>query len=136
MALKISIKTLDDYGFLLCLIGGILTVVMGLMSLIISVAGGNINWFFGAGYIGLANAIAGSIVSIYFGALAVVIGLKLFLVRIYDFIIRFDLIITSIIMIVISIIVFGIGGLIVLVGGILVLVYRLRPEGTSNPNGK
>ena len=128
MSSNVSIKTLDDYGFLLCFIGGILTVVMGLMSFIVAVAGGNISWFLGAGYIGLANVIAGTIVSMIFGALAVVIGLKLFLTKIYDFITKFDLII--------AIIVFGIGGLIILVGGILVLVYRLLPEGTSNPNGR
>ena len=136
MASNVSIKTLDDYGFLLCFIGGILTVVMGLMSFIVAVAGEKISWFLGAGYIGLANVIAGTIVSMVFGALAVVIGLKLFLTKIYDFITKFDLIITAITMIVIAIIVFGIGGLIILVGGILVLVYRLLPEGSSNPNGK
>ncbi len=136
MSSNVSIKTLDDFGFLFCLIGGILTVVMGLMSFIIAIAGEKISWFLGAGFIGLANVIAGSIVSMIFGALAVVIGLKLFLAKIYEFITKFDLIITAIVMIVIGIIVFGISGLIILVAGILVLVYRLLPDGAANPNGR
>ena len=82
MSLEVSIKTLDDYGFLFCFIGGILTVVMGLMSFIVAVAGEKISWFLGAGFIGNASIIAGSIVSMIFGAVAVVIGLKLFLAKI------------------------------------------------------
>ncbi|NHJ03800.1 MAG: hypothetical protein EAX90_03185 [Candidatus Heimdallarchaeota archaeon] len=134
--MEVSIKTLDDYGFLLCFIGGVLTVVTALLMFIVSVSGGRIHWFFGAGYIGIASEIAGSIVCFFFGTLAIVIGLKLFSRKIWEVITKIDLIITAIVMIVISVVAFGIGGLIILAGGILVLIYRLKPEGTTNPTGK
>lgn len=88
--LEVSIKTLDDYGFLLCFIGGILTVVTALLMFIVSVSGGRIHWFFGAGYIGIASEIAGSIVSIIFGTLAMLIGLKLFSRKIWEVITKID----------------------------------------------
>ena len=136
MSSRVSIKTLNDFGFLFCLIGGIITVVMGLLSFIIGLTGTRISWFLGSGFIGIASVVAGAIVSIVFGALAVVIGLKLFVGKIYEFITRFDLIFTALAMVVIAIIVFGIGGILIIVGGILLLVYRLGPEGSENPDGK
>ncbi|HUT81909.1 MAG TPA: hypothetical protein VMZ29_11955 [Candidatus Bathyarchaeia archaeon] len=124
--MKVSITTLEDYGFLLAFFGGIITSVMALLSFIVSVAKAHIHWFFGAGFIGIANPIAGSIISLIFGIFALLIGMKLFSSKINDIVSRIDTIIISIILIVISIIVIGFGGLIILVGAILLLIYRLR----------
>ncbi|MFW9923958.1 MAG: hypothetical protein ACFFDW_11795 [Candidatus Thorarchaeota archaeon] len=134
--MSVTIKTLDDYGFLLCFIGGILAVVLAILSLIVTLIGENISWFVGGGFIGTANLIAGTIVSIFFGAFAIVIGLKLFHAEIRRIVVKVDLIITAIIMFVIGIVVFGVGGLLIIIGGVLVLVYRLGPEGTRNTTGK
>ena len=138
--MSVQIKTLDDYGFLLSFLGGIIAVITGLLMLIISAAGEKIHWFLGAGYIGIteetAGLIAGSIISLLIGVFALLIGLKLFTQKAYDIVTRFDLIATSIVLIVIGIIAFGIGGILILIGGILVLVYRLMPEGNANPTGK
>jgi len=126
--MEISIETLDDYGFLSCLLGGVLAVVMSLLSFIISVADAKISWFFGGGFIGIANVTAGSIISMIFGGVAIVIGLKLFSSKINDLIDRMERIVVAIIMIVISVIIFGIGGILILIGGILVLIHRLRKD--------
>lgn len=126
--MSVSIKSLEDYGFLLCFIGGILTVVIALLGFIVSVAGSSIHWFLGAGYIGLANEIAGTVISIIFGLFAVVIGLKLFSTKVENIIVKIDLLIVAIVMLVIGIVVFGIGGIIIIVGGILVLIYRLQSQ--------
>ena len=132
-----TIDTLDDYGYLSCLIGGIVTVVIALLGLIVSATGTPINWFLaGGGYIGLASIIAGTIVSMVFGILAILIGLKLFVQKFYDLLTRVDLVIIAIIMFVIGIIVFSIGGILIFIGGVLVLVFRLTPNGKVNPTGK
>ena len=134
--MEVSVKRLDDYGFLLAFIGGIITIVTAILMFIISVSGEKIHWFLGAGYIGIASKIAGSIVCVVLGTLALVIGLKIFNNNIYEFITKMDLIIIAIVLIVISIVAFTLGGLLILVGGILILVYRLMPEGNANPKGK
>jgi hypothetical protein len=124
--LSVEIKTLDDYGFLLCLIGGVLAVVIAFLGFIVSVAGSSIHWFLGAGYIGLASPIAGTVISVLFGVVAILIGLKIFVPKIREIVDKIDLIIIAIIMLVIGVIVFGIGGIIIIAAGILVLVHRLR----------
>lgn len=134
--MSVKIETLDDYGFLLSLLGGAVTFITALLTLIVGVSGGSINWFWGGGYIGIANIIAGAIVSMVFGVLAILIGLKLFIKEIREILIKIDLIITSIVLFILGIVVFGIGGLIILVGGILILIYRLMPEGNANPTGQ
>ncbi|NHJ87492.1 MAG: hypothetical protein FK734_18670 [Asgard group archaeon] len=134
--MSVQIKTLDDYGFLLCFIGGVIVVINGLLYLIVSAIGSSIDWFFGGGFIGIGNEIAGALVTIIFGAFAIVIGMKLFSPKIRAFMIKIDLIITGIVMIVLAIICFGIGALLILIGGILVFIYRLMPEGNANPTGR
>ncbi|NHK31735.1 MAG: hypothetical protein FK730_10315 [Asgard group archaeon] len=126
--MSVSIKTLEDYGFLLCFIGGILTVVISLLGFIINIVGEKIHWFLGEGYIGFANEIAGTVISMIFGILAIIIGLKLFSAKIGKIIEKIDLIIVAIIMLIIGIIAFGIGGVIIIVGGILVLIHRLQSQ--------
>lgn len=126
--MSVSIRTLEDYGFLFCFIGGIITVVIALIAFIIDIAGEKIDWFFGAGPIGIANIIAGTVISMIFGVLAFLIGLKLFSTKIRNIIEKIDLLIIAIIMLVIGIIVFGIGGIVIIVGGILTLVYRLQSQ--------
>ncbi|NHJ48709.1 MAG: hypothetical protein FK733_13070 [Asgard group archaeon] len=125
--MSVQIKTLDDYGFLLSLIGGVITVIFGILGFIVNLAS-DVHWFFGSGFIGMANEVAGSVISIIFGVLAILLGLKLFFPKIREIIAKIDLIIIAIIMLVIGIIVFGIGGIIIIVGGILVLVYRLQKQ--------
>lgn len=124
--MSVSIKTLEDYGFLFCFLGGALTTVMAFLGFIISLAGQNIHWFFGAGYIGIASPIAGTIVSLIFGILALLIGLKLFIPSLANFLTKINSIILAVIVMVIGIIVFGIGGLLILAGGILILIHSLK----------
>lgn len=135
--LQINIETLDDYGFLFCYIGGVLVVVLAILGLIINLsAPQTIGWFLsGGGYLVLANEIAGAVVSIVLGILAILLGLKLFWQKAWDIITKMDLIFSSLIMIVIGVITMSLGGIIVLVSGILVLIYRLLPEGKTNPKG-
>ncbi|MBN1330242.1 MAG: hypothetical protein JXA54_12280 [Candidatus Heimdallarchaeota archaeon] len=129
--MKISIKTLEDYGFLLAFFGGIITSSMALLSFIVSVAKANIHWFFGSGFIGIASPVGGSIVSLIFGIFAILIGMKLFSSKINEITKKIDALIISIILVVISIVVFGFGGLIILVGAVLILIYRLKPANQS-----
>ncbi|MEA2071089.1 MAG: hypothetical protein U9O98_07340, partial [Asgard group archaeon] len=107
-----------------------------ILLLIITIAGERIHWFWGGGYIGIANPIAGAITSMIFASLAIVIGLKLFSQKIREILIKIDLVITSIVLIVLGIIALGIGSIIILIGGIIILVYRLMPQGQANPTGK
>ncbi|MHA1629813.1 MAG: hypothetical protein ACTSXO_10810 [Candidatus Heimdallarchaeota archaeon] len=124
--MSVKINTLDDYGFLFCFIGAIITIVMSFLGFIISLTKANLHWFLGGGYIGIANATAGTVIALIFGILALIIGLKLFNAKINAFINKMDRIIIAIAMIVIGIVAFGIGGILILVGGVLVLIYRLQ----------
>jgi len=123
---SVKIKTLDDYGFLLCFIGAIITIVMSFLGFIISLTSSTLHWFLGGGYIGIANDTAGAVISLIFGALALLIGMKLFSPKISETINKMDRIIIAIAMIVIGIIAFGIGGILIIVGGVLVLIHRLQ----------
>ncbi|NHJ84578.1 MAG: hypothetical protein FK734_03900 [Asgard group archaeon] len=124
--MKVSLKTLEDYGFLAAFFGGIITTAFALLSFIVGLTRTNLHWFVGSGFIGIVSIVAGSIISLIFGIVAMLIGMKLFSSKINDIISKIDTLFISIILMVISIIVFSIGGLIILASAIILLISRLR----------
>jgi hypothetical protein len=136
-----QLKTADDWGFLLSFIGGIIIVVNAIVGMIFALSNTTTNFFIGgSSFLGLIGEtwgiILGTIITLVFGIICILIGMKLFSKKIWHSITKIDLIITAIILIVIGIICFGPGGLLVIIGGILCIIYRVSPAGERNPTGK
>ncbi|HUU77135.1 MAG TPA: hypothetical protein VMX55_02240 [candidate division Zixibacteria bacterium] len=123
-----QIKDHGDYGFFLAFLGGIITIVMTLVGVIVyEVANVPSYIFIGSGYIGIFAPVTAAIIAIVIiGILAIIIGLKLFSKKIHKMFENWDLLILAIILIIFGLVVLGIGGLLILTGGILLIVQRAK----------
>lgn len=124
-----QIKNHADYGFFMSFLGGIITIVMTLVGVIVyEVANVPSYIFIGSGYIGIFAPVTAAILAIVVGILAIIIGLKLFSKKIHRMFENWDLLILAILLIIFGLVVLGIGGLLVLTGGILLIVQRTRDK--------
>ena len=123
-----QIKDHGDYGFFLAFLGGIITIVMTLVGVIVHeiVTAVPSYIFIGSGYIGIFAPVTAAIIAIVIGILAIIIGLKLFSKKIHKMFENWDLLILAIILIIFGLVVLGIGGLLILTGGILLIVQRAK----------
>ena len=123
-----QIKDHGDYGFFLAFLGGIITIVMTLVGVIVyEVINVPSYIFIGSGYIGIFAPVTAAIIAIVIiGILAIIIGLKLFSKKIHKMFENWDLLILAIILIIFGLVVLGIGGLLILTGGILLIVQRAK----------
>ncbi len=136
----VHLNTTDDFGFLFSFIGGLIIIVNAIAGLIASFFLNVADFISGSGFLTFINdtwgLYAGTAINIVIGVLCLLMGLKIFTKRAWNFMVQIDLIITGIVMIIFGIISFGIGGILVIIGGVLVLVYRLSRQGEKNPRGK
>jgi len=124
-----QIKNQGDYGFFLSFLGGIITIVMTLVGVIVyEVASVPSYIFIGSGYIGIFAPVTAAILAIVIGILAIIIGLKLFSKKIFKMFENWDLMILAIFLIIFGLVVLGIGGLLILTGGILLIVQRTKDK--------
>ena len=136
----VHLNTTDDFGFLFSFIGGLIIIVNAIVGLITSFFTSVSEFISGSGFLTFIDETwglyAGTAINIVIGVLCLLMGLKIFSKRAWNFMVQIDLVITGIVMIIFGIISFGIGGILVIIGGILILVYRLSGQGNRNPYGK
>lgn len=124
-----EIKNYGDYGYFLAFLGGIITIVMTLVGVIVYEVEGYPQYFFiGSGYITIFAPVAGIVISLLLGVIIILIGLKLFSKRIHKMFVNWDLLILAIFFILVGLVVLGIGGLLILTGGILLIMQRVNDK--------
>ncbi|MHA1354639.1 MAG: hypothetical protein ACTSXA_04800 [Candidatus Heimdallarchaeota archaeon] len=136
----VHLNTTDDFGFLFSFIGGLIIIVNAVVGLVMSFFGNIEDFIGGSGFFTFINdtwgLYAGTALNIAIGLICLLMGLKIFTKRAWNFMVQIDLIITGIVMIILGVISFGIGGILVIIAGILILVYRLSRQGEKNHYGK
>ena len=134
----LKLNKTEEWAFFFFFFGGnllIFNAIMGLiLGLVLSVNMAFLDgsgWFFFLG--GNEGIIAGTIVNMVFGILALLVGLKLFFKPFRDFLIKLDLALIGLILMIIGFASCSTAGLILIVGGVYCFIYRLTVEGANNP---
>jgi hypothetical protein len=137
----LELKKTDEWAFFFFFFGGNLLIFNAIIGLIVGLTQRTTmtlldgsGWFIF--YTGNGGLIAGTIINMVFGILALLVGLKLFFVPFRNFITKIDLALTGFIMMLIGFASFTTAGFILVVGGIYCFIYRFTVEGANNPKGQ
>ena len=137
----LELNKTEDWGFFFFFFGGnlllfnaILGMILGAtLSLSLPFLDGS-GWFYFAG--ATWGGYVGASINIVFGILAILVGLKLFIVPFRNFMTKIDVALTGFIMMIIGFASFTTAGLILVVGGVYCFIYRFTVEGANNPKGQ
>jgi len=138
----LELKKTEEWAFFFLFLGGILLIANAIFGFIVHYVTGLVDMHFldGQGLF-VFNVLdfafpLGASINIIIGILALLCGLKLFIIPIRNFISKIDLAIIGFVIFILGAISFSLPGGLLMVAGVYCILYRLTVQGANNPTAK
>jgi len=138
----LELKKTEDWAFFFLFFGGILLIANAIVGFIVHYTTGLADMHFldGQGLFVFGGQDfafpLGASINIIIGILALLFGLKLFIIPIRNFVSKIDLAIIGFIIFILGAISFSLAGGLLMVAGVYCILYRLTVIGANNPTAK